>query len=116
MLEIPEAHTVARQITSTLKGWRIAEATAAQSPHKFAWYYGDPAEYAGRLLGRKIGDAVPVGGMVEIAVEDTTLIFDDGTALRFHEPEAKRPAKHQLLVEFEDASAFSVSVQMYGGV
>lgn len=116
MLEIPEAHAVAAQITSTLKGRRIAQATAAHSPHKFAWYYGDPAEYAGRLVGREIGDAVPVGGMVEIAAQDTTLVFDDGTALRFHEPGAMRPAKHQLLIEFEDASAFSVSVQMYGGV
>jgi len=116
MLEIPEAHAVAAQITSTLKGRRIAEATAAHSPHKFAWYYGDPAEYAGRLIGREIGDALPVGGMVEIAAQDTTLVFDDGTALRFHEPAAMRPAKHQLLIEFEDASAFSVSVQMYGGV
>jgi formamidopyrimidine-DNA glycosylase len=36
--------------------------------------------------------------------------------IRFHQENQKRPQKHQLLIEFEDFSAISVSVQMYGGI
>jgi formamidopyrimidine-DNA glycosylase len=36
--------------------------------------------------------------------------------LRFQGPDAPRPAKHQLLIDFDDGSALSASVQMYGGL
>jgi formamidopyrimidine-DNA glycosylase len=37
-------------------------------------------------------------------------------ALRFHSGDEKRPDKHQLLIEFEDGTAISASIQMYGGL
>jgi len=36
--------------------------------------------------------------------------------LRYHPAGDKAPAKHQILIEFDDSSMFSVSVQMYGGL
>jgi hypothetical protein len=45
MIELPEAEVLAQQISATLTGKHIQKATANQSPHKFAWYSGDPAEY-----------------------------------------------------------------------
>jgi len=54
--------------------------------------------------------------MLEIKVDDTVLVFSDGVNLRFHRKDEKRPPKHQLLLEFEDLSALSASVQMYGGL
>jgi hypothetical protein len=48
MIELPEAVVIAQQITETLGGKRIAYAVANASPHKFAWYTGDPAEYNDR--------------------------------------------------------------------
>ena len=42
MIELPEAVVIARQITETLGGKRITSAVANASPHKFAWYTGDP--------------------------------------------------------------------------
>jgi len=45
MIELPEAVVIAQQITETLGGKRIAHAVANASPHKFAWYTGDPATY-----------------------------------------------------------------------
>ena len=44
MIELPEAVVIARQITETLGGRRIERAVANASPHKFAWYTGDPAD------------------------------------------------------------------------
>ena len=49
MIELPEATVVTQQIAETLTGKRIASAVAGASPHKFAWYSGDPATYNDRL-------------------------------------------------------------------
>ena len=116
MIELPEAVTLAKQITGSLQGKKIKEALAGYSPHKYAWFHGDPAEYKSRLQGKTIGEAVSRGGMVEVQVENQVLLFADGVALRFWDQGEKLPVKHQLLVEFEDGSAFTGSVQMYGGL
>lgn len=116
MLELPEASTVAEQIREVLAGRSVLRVQAGASPHKLAGYHGDPQEYAQRLCGRRMDDAVSFGGMVEIRVEEARLLFADGVALRYHPPGTPAPAKHQLLVELEDGSALSASVQMYGGL
>jgi formamidopyrimidine-DNA glycosylase len=54
MLELPESHTIAYQINEKLTGKTITSVVAAASPHKFAWYYGDPADYGDRLIGGEI--------------------------------------------------------------
>ncbi|MBM3190307.1 MAG: endonuclease VIII [Chloroflexi bacterium] len=112
MIELPEATVIAQQITETLTGKRIAHAVANASPHKFAWYTGDPAEYNDRLAGKAIGGSVASGGHIEIRAEDTLLSIS--APIRYHAPTEKRPKKHQLLVEFHDGSAISSSAQMWG--
>lgn len=49
MIELPESHTLAQQITATLMGRRVVAMTVNQSPHKFAFYHGDPATYPDRF-------------------------------------------------------------------
>lgn len=114
MLELPEAIVLSQQINLTLSGKRIQFVTANHTPHKFAWFSGDPASYDDRLSGKTIGEAAACGGQVEIEVEDWKLVLS--TNLRYHPPGEKRPKKHQLLLEFEDGSAMSASVQMWGGL
>lgn len=116
MIEIPEAAVLAQQISATLSGKTIRRAVAAQTPHGFAWYSGDPALYGVMLVGKTIGTAVARGGMVEIAVEEDVLLFADGVNLRFHANPAEQPSKHQLLIEFSDATSLSATVAMYGGL
>jgi formamidopyrimidine-DNA glycosylase len=112
MLELPEANVMARQINETLQGKRIASAVANQSPHKFAWYTGDPADYNSRLAGRTIGAATAFGNHIAIGADDMTLLIT--TPLRYHPSGEKRPAKHQLLLEFADGTAASATIQMWG--
>ena len=114
MLELPEAIVIAKQINNTLKGKRIASAIANQSPHKFAWYTGDPADYNNRLAGKTIGTATAYGGNVEIRVDDMILLIS--ASMRYHAEGEKLPKKHQLLIKFNDSTAFSVSIQMWGGI
>lgn len=116
MIEIPEAIELSKQICENISGKEIINVTAATSPHKFAWYHGEPAGYHDLLSGKLLGAAKGVGSMVEVTAGDTVLLFSEGVSLRFHGTGEKRPEKHQLLVEFEDLSALSASVQMYGGL
>jgi formamidopyrimidine-DNA glycosylase len=116
MIEIPEAAVLAGQISETLSGKTIQRVVAAQSPHGFAWYSGDPALYPAMLVGKRPGAALARGGMVEIQVEENVLLFTDGINLRFHTSPAEQPSKHQLLIEFSDHTALSASVAMYGGL
>ena len=116
MIELPEAKVLAKQINETIVGKRVKKVTAAKSPHKFAWYYNNPEEYPGLLIGKTIGTAASCGGMVEIPAGEATLLFADGVNLRYFAAQEKRPDTHQLWIEFEDASSLVSSVQMYGGL
>jgi formamidopyrimidine-DNA glycosylase len=116
MLEIPEATTVARQMNESVKGKKIKNAVAGASPHKFAWYFGDPAEYGPFLRGRTLGETFAYGGLVETGAEGAVLRFGDGAVLRYFGPDEAPPPKHQLLIEFEDGSALMGTVAMYGGL
>jgi formamidopyrimidine-DNA glycosylase len=116
MLELPEALTIAKQMNDVVCGKRIASVSAARTPHKFAWYHGDPQCYHSLLVGRDIENANGCGGMLEVHADATTILVGDGVGLRYHWPNEPRPQKHQLLIEFEDDSAISASVQMYGGI
>lgn len=116
MIEIPEAVTLARQVNASLAGKGIQQVTAAASPHKFAWYYGDPADYPVRLTGETLLSARAVGGTLEQKTEHTTLTFSDGVNLRYLETGDALPQKHQLLLQFNDGSHLAASVQMYGGL
>jgi len=116
MIEIPEAASLSRQLTETVGGKRIAGVVAGLSPHKFAWYHGEPKDYDALLRDRTIGTAVAHGGMVETSAGDAVILVSDGVVLRYHGKDEPRPRKHQLLIEFEDATAVSASVQMYGGL
>lgn len=116
MLELPETIVMAEQITKVLQGKRIMNVTANHSPHKLAWFYGEPLEYQQHLSGKAIEKAVSHGGFVEIEAEGMRLLFNDGVNLRYFEPGEKLPSKHQLHLEFEDYSVLVGTVQMYGGL
>ena len=116
MIEIPEALELSRQIRENITGKRIMNVISAQSPHKFAWYFGDPDKYHDLLSGKIIGNAKGVGGMVEITAEDAIILLGDGVAVKYHGENERRPQKHQLLIEFDDFTALTASVQMYGGL
>jgi formamidopyrimidine-DNA glycosylase len=114
MIELPEAIVMAEQINATLGGKKIARAVANQSPHKFAWYSGDPALYNQLLAEKVIGRASAFGNHVEIQVGEMLLVLS--TNLHYHPVGEKLPPKHQLLLEFGDHTALSATIQMWGGL
>lgn len=116
MIELPEAVCLAKQLNSAAAGKRIKSVVAGMSPHKFAWFHGDPVNYDSLLRGKTVDNAVSHGGMVEIKAGGALILFSDGVGLRFHRESEPRPTKHQLLIEFEGSTALSALVQMYGGL
>lgn len=116
MIEIPEAASLCEQINETVKGKRIEDILVNQSPHKFAWFQGEPDEYDVKLNGKTIERAYAYGGLVEISLGTTKLLFGDGINLRYFIEDEKLPQKHQLLIQFEDRSVLTATVQMYGGI
>jgi Formamidopyrimidine-DNA glycosylase len=117
MIELPESTALAKQFNEILVGKTVTQAIANTSPHKFAWFTGDPADYNDRLSGRKIVHSEAHGGMAEIHFDDgTRLIFCDGTNVRYFTKDAVLPKKHQLHLIFDDSSSLICSVQMYGAL
>ena len=114
MIELPEANVIAGQVGETLTGKRIMHAVAGTTPHKFAWYSGDPASYSSRLPGKTIQGANAHGNHVEIQVDDWVLVIS--TPMLYHPAGEKLPKKHQLYLAFEDGSGASCTVQMWGAL
>jgi len=117
MLEIPESKVMSRQIEDVLTGKRIVKVKNATSPHKFAWYNGDPAEYDKFLSGKQVLSSRGHGMFVDICCEDSTyIIAGDGTNIRYYPSTEKSPEKFQLQIVFDDDSCIVFTVAMYGGI
>ncbi len=116
MIELPESHVLANALNKTLMGKQIKRVVANASPHKFAWFYGDPAAYESKLVGKTFSHAEPMGGMVELCFDSMRLVFGDGVTIRYYANSDALPEKHQLMLEFSDESFLASSVQMYGGL
>ncbi len=112
MIELPESYVLAEQLNRTTRGKRIAGVTANHTPHRFAWFTGNPAGYHAKLAGKTITGAEVYSGIVRVSADDMLLLL--GTPIRYHAEGEKPPEKHQLLLEFEDSSAMSCTVQMWG--
>ena len=116
MIELPESKTLANQFSKTLKNKTVLNVTMNKSPHKFAWFHGDPAEYHTMLAGKTVTGSDAFGGMAELQFENLKLVFCDGTNIRYYCESDPLPQKHQMHIEFDDFTSLTCSVQMYGGM
>ncbi|HHX28537.1 MAG: endonuclease VIII [Bacillota bacterium] len=114
MIELPESHVLAEQINRTVAGKEILYVTANQSPHGCARYSGNPSEYSSKLRGKRVSGADVFCGFVRIAADDMCLLIS--APIKYHAPGEKLPEKHQLLVLFDDGSAISCTVRVWGAM
>lgn len=114
MLELPEVIIMQRDLSKSVLGKKVKSAIANSSPHKFAFYSGDPGEYSKILKGKTITSIEQYGFYISLELEDKQILFRDGVNLRYHNNEKDIPNKHQLLIEFTDGSLLSSTVAMYG--
>lgn len=117
MIELPEAITIAGQITSELAGKRITSCQRGMSPHKFAWFGPmEKDEYEATMVGLTVGEARGEGPSILVDMGPVyVLVFGEGgERILYHEPGAKLPKKHQLLLGFNDGSQLTVTVSGWG--
>jgi formamidopyrimidine-DNA glycosylase len=116
MIELPEASTIARQMSQELKGKRIAYGNRGNSAHKFAFSSGSPEEYAAIFEGRCMGETTGHGSAILASIEpDYVLVLGGGgERILFHREERTLPKKHHLLLHFEDGAYLTVTVQGWG--
>jgi formamidopyrimidine-DNA glycosylase len=116
MIELPEAANIAGQMASALAGKRIKSAMRGNAAHKFAFYSRPAEEYARILAGKRIGRAEVSGSTILLPVEPGYLLVlgGGGERIQFHESAATLPKKHQLLLEFDDGTLLTVTVQGWG--
>lgn len=116
MIELPEATTIAAQMRETLAGKRISSAVRGNAPHKFAFYSRSAEEYATILKGKTMGLAQASGSLILLPAEPGYILVlgGGGERILFHATEATLPAKHQLLLAFDDGAYLTVTVQGWG--
>ena len=108
------ADTLASQMKEAFGGKVLTRAVAGHTPHKFAFYEGDPVDYPGLLEGKTVGGSASFGGHALMFAGDMRLDFSDGVNARCFAPGEERPKKHQLLLDFDDGSSLICTISMYG--
>ena len=116
MIELPEALIIARQMDQALAGKRIAHGDRGNSPHKFAFSSGTSEEYAAILKDKTVGRSTAHGmsTLTEIGSDHTLVLGCGGERILLHPKDAKLPKKYQLLIQFEDGTALTVTVSGWG--
>jgi formamidopyrimidine-DNA glycosylase len=119
MIELPEAITIAHQIETELQGKQIAFSVRGHSPHKFAFTgeYTDD-EFAAVVKGKTVGTARADGSVILVDIEPGYVLSlgCGGERILYHTNEKTLPKKHQLLVNFQDGTALTVTVSGWGEV
>ncbi len=116
MIELPEALTIARQMSEELRGKRIESGIRGNAPHKFAFYNRPPEEYEAILRGKTMGEATDHGSVILVCIEPDYVLAlgEGGERIQFHQSEKTLPKKHQLLLHFQDGTYLTVTVQGWG--
>ena len=116
MIELPEALTLASEMTETLVGKTVEAVLPPTKPHKFCWSAGDPEEEGPKLAGAKVSGAKGFGIYAELQFDNgLRYALNDGVNLRLVKRE-NAPKDYQRLIVFSDGDALALSVQMYGGI
>jgi formamidopyrimidine-DNA glycosylase len=116
MIELPEASTIARQMSQELKGKQIAYGNRGNAAHKFAFSSGSPEEYAEIFQSRRMGETKGHGSAILASIEpDYVLVLGGGgERILYHQDKRTLPKKHHLLLHFEDGTYLTVTVQGWG--
>lgn len=117
MIEMPEATTIARQMNETLAGKTITKFGRGNKTHKFLWVNRTDEEYETIQPGLTVSGASSFGRSIYLHLGDHMIWWSDtGGKLLYHVPGEKLPKSYHLGWAFEDGSAMTFAMQMWGGV
>ena len=117
MIEMPEASTIAKQMNENLVGRTISKFGRGNKTHKFLWLNRPEEEYETVLPGLTVTGASSFGRSLYLYLDEYMLgWWDAGGKILYHAPGEALPKNFHLGWEFEDGSAMTYALQMWGGV
>jgi formamidopyrimidine-DNA glycosylase len=118
MFELPELLTISEQLDETVQGKIVSEGNLGNSPHKFVWYNRKPAEFAGLVHGKVVGESSVKGRWLFIPLEPAykLVLGEFGGKILYHPAGDNIPDKYHLYIRFDDGSALTVMTQMWGAM
>lgn len=116
MIELPESYTIARQLQQVLVQKTVASVVTNHSPHKFAFFSDNVADFPELLSGRTVTKVDSLAGYIRIQFDQLFLVLSEGLQIRYFEAGAALPKKHQLLISFDDGTSLTGSALMYGAM
>ncbi|MFC1982949.1 restriction endonuclease [Chloroflexota bacterium] len=94
MIELPEAVNISGQLNDTISRKCIANVKPVHTPHKLAWYYGEPLTYSDLLIGRTAPEVQQLAGA---AGSNEALFISTGGYTQPALKEAEKHAKMALI-------------------
>jgi len=118
LLELPEIAVISRQLESSVVGKTIRRVVVLCSPHKFAFLNRTADDYPALLAGRRIERVQSRGNYAVMKLDSglSLVLGDMGGRLLYHASGGTLPQKHQLLVQFEDETSLTLTLQMWGAI
>ena len=118
VIELPEAATLARQMSEVLVEKRVACVELAPNRPKWLFLMPDATAFPTRLVDREIRGVTVDGKWLFVSLDNEThfVLGDFGGRLLFHPPGAALPKKWHLSIGFSDGAYLSLAVQMWGFV
>ena len=117
MIEIPEATTIALQMKDELTGKTIKKFSRGNLTHKFLWLNRPDEEFEAITPGLVVEGASSFGRSIYLHLGSHMLWWGDtGGKLLYHPLGEKLPKKYHLIWHFEDDSALTFAMQMWGSV
>ena len=118
MIEMPEATTIAGQMNQTLPGKTISKFGRGNKTHKFLWLNRPEEEYETILPGLSVTGASSFGRTIYLYLGEDYMLgwWDAGGKILYHAPGEKLPKNYHLEWQFDDGSAMTYALQMWGGV
>lgn len=118
VIEIPEAIVISNQIRDALTNKIIKRVLWLKHQHKFAFMHLSKEDCEKVLPGKKIGLCRYEGSKIILSIDPGYLLIlgEGGQRILFHENEKTVPEKHHALIEFEDKSFLTVTIQGWGSV
>jgi formamidopyrimidine-DNA glycosylase len=118
MLECPEVTTIAAQMHAVLPGKRVESAVCCATPHKFAFLNRPAGEYSAILAGKQVGEILEDGSRLCLTLNPGWLLMLGEVVGRvlYHPAGAVLPPKHQLLLQFTDGSALTLTISMWAAI
>lgn len=117
MIEFPEAMTIAKQMNQTLTGKTIKLFRRGDKTHKFLWLNLPDDSFITILPGLTVNEVSSFGRSIYIYLGSHMIWLNDfGGKLLYHKPGLNLPKNCHLIWEFNDNSALTFSMQMWGSV